>query len=134
MKKLGMWSLVVFIYLSTFGVPILVGYLTFAEEIEARTGGGFFYFVFFLTFIVFLKKIFNAIKKQKAGYTKAIFKLLISMITLYLVYKVTTYIQINFEELATLILWTIGGRLLGFGFELIAIRTDKLYLEEIGVV
>ena len=56
------------------------------------------------------------------------------MITLYLVYKITTYIQINFEELATLILWSIGGRLLGFGFELIAVRTDKIYLEEIGVV
>lgn len=133
-KKLGIWLLAMLIYLSTFGVPIIAGYITFAEVIEERTGGGFFYFVFFITFIIFLKKIFNAIKKQKAGYTKAIFKLLISMITLYLVYKITTYIQINFEELATLILWSIGGRLLGFVFELIAVRTDKIYLEEIGVV
>lgn len=134
MKKLKIWGLTLLIYLSTFGVPIIAGYLTFAEKIEETTGGGFFYFVFFITFIVFLTKIFNAIKKQKAGYTKAIFKLLVSMITLYVVYEITTYIQINFQELGALILWTIFGRLLGFMFELIAIRIDKVYLEEIGVV
>ena len=64
-KKLGIWLLAMLIYLSTFGVPIIAGYITFAEVIEERTGGGFFYFVFFITFIIFLKKIFNAIKKQK---------------------------------------------------------------------
>ena len=90
--------------------------------------------VFFITFIVFLTKIFNAIKKQKAGYTKAIFKLVVSMITLYVIYTITTYIQINFEQLGILILWTIFGRLLGFAFELIAVKIDKVYLEEIGVV
>ncbi len=63
MKKLKIWGLTLLMYLATFGVPILAGYLTFAEKIEETTGGGFFYFVFFITFIVFLTKIFNAIKK-----------------------------------------------------------------------
>lgn len=134
MKKLRVWFLVVLIYLATFGTPLTVGYLTFAEQIEAKTGGAFFYFVFFVVFVVFLKKILNAIKKQKASYTKAIFKLLISLVVLYLTYKVTSYVQLNFQELAQLLLWTIGGRLIGFLLELLAVKTDKVYLEEIGVV
>lgn len=134
MKKLRVWFLVILIYLATFGVPLIVGYLTFAEQIEAKTGGAFFYFVFFVVFVVFLKKILNAIKKQKASYTKAIFKLLISLVVLYLTYKVTSYVQINFQQLAQLLLWTIGGRLIGFLLELLAVKTDKVYLEEIGVV
>lgn len=134
MKKIYIWLLAVAIYLAVFGVPIVTGYIMFAEQIGAKTGGAFFYFVSLIAFLFMLKKINAAIKRQKAGVTKAIFKLTVSLTTLYLSYMIVKYIGLNFDDLANLILITIGGRLLGFFLELLAVRIDKTYLEEIGVV
>lgn len=133
-KKLSVWLLAIANYLAVFGIPIVASYLMFAEQIEAKIGGGFLYLSLLVIFVTFIKKITNAIKKQKAGYTKAIFKLLVSFVTLYVVYQLTLYIELNFEQLSNLILISIAARLLGFFIELWAVKIDKVFLEEIGVV
>jgi predicted Na+-dependent transporter len=134
MKKLFIWLLAIGNYLAIFGVPIVVSYLLFAEQIEAKIGGAFWYFVLLVLFVLFVKKINAAIKKQKAGYTKAIFKLLVSLITLYVVYQATLYIEVNFDKLAELIIYAIAGRMLGFALELWAVKIDKVFVESIGVI
>lgn len=134
MKQLKVWLLAIGIYLLTFGVPITVGYLLFAKEINTESGGAFFYFVSTVIFAAFYVKIRSSIKKQKAGVPKAVIKLLVSSLVLYILYEMVGYVSINFSDLSTLLLYTIGGRVLAFVLEVIAVKVDKDYVEEIGVI
>lgn len=134
MVKFKIWLMVVAIYLAMFGTPIAAGYILFAEQIEAKTGGGFFYIIGSVTFVLLLRKILAAIKKQKAGITKAMFKFAVSFVTLYILYEFVGYINGNFSDLRWVLLWTLGGRIVALAFELWAVKIDKVFLEEIGVV
>lgn len=132
--KAKIWSLILLAYLATFGTPITFGYIFFAEQIEAKTGGGLFYIVATTVGSFLVIKILLAIRKWKASITKAIIKAAITLFILYIVYQVIGYITFNFEDLATLVLYTIIGRTVAVVAEITAIRINKEYVEEIGVI
>jgi hypothetical protein len=133
MQKFKIWLLVFLNWLFVFGTPIASGYvLLLAEEPTFVTG--FLYIVLAIVASIFAKKISNAIKNMKASYTKSIFKLALSSILLYVVWVFVSYVGVNFNEIAKLLLLTIAGRLVGFVFEMIAIKIDASYVEEIGVI
>lgn len=132
--KAKIWSLILLAYLATFGTPIAFGYYFFAEQIEAKTGGGLFYIVATTVGSFLVIKMLLAIRKWKASTTKAIIKAAITLFILYVVYQVIGYITFNFEDLATLVLYTIIGRTVAVVAEITAIRIDKEYVEEIGVI
>jgi len=133
MQKLKVWILVVLNWLVVFGTPIITGYLfLLAEKPTVMTG--FFYLIVVVVGIVFTKKISTSIKKMEASFTKAIFKLVLALGILYIVWIFVSYIGVNFNEVAKIILFTIIGRLVGFIFEMIAIKIDAEYVEKIGVI
>jgi|LGOV01.1.fsa_nt_gb hypothetical protein len=132
--KAKIWSLIVLSYIATFGTPITFGYIFFAEQIEAKTGGGLFYIVSTIVGTFLVIKMLLAIRKWKASIAKAIIKATITLGLLYIVYEVIGYVTFNFEDLATLVLYTIIGRTVAVVLEILAIRIDKVYVEEIGVI
>lgn len=134
MSKFKIWLLVIMIYLAMFGTPIATGYILFEDQIATETGYGFISVITASVFIVALSKILHGVRKQKAGNTKAIFKVATAITTLYIIYEFVGYINGNFADLRWVILWTILGRIGAFLFELWAVSIDKVYLEEIGVV
>lgn len=134
MNKVYVWLLAIMMYLAMFGTPLVAGYYLFAEQIDATTGGMFFYFVGFAVFIFFIRKLLVSIRKQKAGYIKAIFKFMLSFATFYVAYSFVSYIEANFGDLAIVLLAATGGRILAFVFEILAIKIDREYVNEIGVI
>jgi|SRR5690554_4376640 len=134
MKKFKIWLLVILNFIVMFGTPIIAGYFIFANDISSHKGGAFFYFVILVTVVVFTKRISTAIKKMKASGTKAIFKLFMTLMVLYALYLLVTYIGFNFSELSKLILITIAGRIVSFILELLILKIDSEYVEEIGVL
>jgi len=132
--KAKIWGLVVAAYLATFGTPIGFGYYFFAEQIEAKTGGGLFYIVCTTVGTFLIIKILLAIRKWKASIAKAIIKAAITLVLLYVLYEVIGYVTFNFEDLASLVLFSIVGRVVAVVLEVLAIRMDKEYVEEIGVI
>jgi len=133
-EKMKIWGLITLSYLTTFGTPIGFGYYFFAERIEAKTGGGFLYIVVSVTGIFLITKILLAIRKWKASAAKALIKATITLGLLYVTYTAITYISFNFEDLATILLFTMLGRVVATIFEVLAIRINKEYVEEIGVI
>lgn len=134
MKKFKIWLLIILNFIVMFGTPIIAGYFIFANDISSHKGGAFFYFVILVTVVVFTKRISTAIKKMKASGTKAIFKLFMTLIVLYALYLLVTYIGFNFAELSKLILITMAGRIVSFVLELLILKIDREYVEEIGVL
>lgn len=133
MQKLKVWILVILNWLVVFGTPLITGYLfLLAEKPTVMTG--FLYAVVAVVGIVFTKKISTAIKKMEASFTKAIFKLVLALGILYIVWVFVSYIGVNFNEVAKVILFSIAGRIAGFILEMIAIKIDETYVEKIGVI
>ena len=71
---------------------------------------------------------------MKASYTKAIFKLFISCLLLYVLWVFISYVGVNFVQLARVVIFSLIGRAFGFVFEMLAIKLDAAYIEEIGVI
>lgn len=133
MQKLKLWILILLNWLFIFGTPIVAGYvLLLADEPTQITG--FFYLVVAVTGVAFAKKITSAIKKMKASFTKAIFKVFLSLVMLYVVWVFVSYVGFNFAEIAKVLLFSMCGRLLGFVCEMLALKIDASYIEEIGVI
>lgn len=134
MTKFKIWLLIILNFIFTFGTPIIAGYILFCDQISDKQGGSFFYFVVTVAVALFFKRINTAIKKMKASYPKAIFKLFINLVVLATIYMLVNYIAFNFVELGRLILITIGGRLLAAVCEFIALKIDSEYIETLGVL
>jgi len=134
MKKFWVWVCAIFSYLATFGAPIAVSYHYFAKSYSVDAGGSFLYFVLTIIFVLLYKRMSKALKKQKVGVPNAIFKLILTMIGLLVMFYVVEYIGHNFTKLIYVISSAILGRFVGAVLEIVAIRIDRDYLEEIGVM
>lgn len=134
MTKFKIWLLIILNFIFTFGTPIIAGYILFNNQISEKQGGSFFYLIVTVAVSIFFKRINTAIKKMKASYPKAIFKLFINLVVLVTIYMLVNYIAFNFAELGKLIIITIGGRLLAAVCEFIALKIDSEYIESLGVL
>ena len=134
MKKFWVWVCAIFSYLFTFGTPLVVSYFYFARSYSVDVGGSFFYFAVTTIFILLYKRMAKALKKQKVGVPNAIFKLLLTLVALLVLFYVVEYIGHNFTKLVYVISSAILGRFVGAILEIVAVRIDRDYLEEIGVM
>jgi ABC-type antimicrobial peptide transport system permease subunit len=133
-KHFWVWVCAIFSYIFTFGAPILASYFYFATSYNVNVGGSFFYFIVTIVFALLYKKMLKAVKKQKIGIPNAIFKFILTLVGLVVLFFVVEYIGHNFSKLIYVISAAIIGRVVGTVLEIVAIKVDRDYLEEIGVM
>lgn len=132
--KLKVWLFIALKYLMSFGLPIGVAFWRYSEVHTVKFWGSFLYFVLATIFILLIKKLTGAIKKQKVGIIKAVFKFVVTIIALSIVYFAVDYIGSNFRELVWVIAAGGLGAIFGLVFEILAINTDKEFADSTGLL
>lgn len=132
--KLKIWILIILHYIVMFGTPFVASYFLLAEDVNTSFGGVTFYITIITIILVLFIRINTVIKKMKASYPKAIFKLFVTLVVLWFLYTFFGYVSYNFNQLLGVVGLSFLGRIVAFIFEIWALKLDAKYIDEIGVM
>lgn len=136
-KYVGLWLLIIMSYLMEFGVPLVAAYFLFTHTggvlTQVQVYGGVFFAVATGVAVSFYARIKAILKTIEIGYAKLSFKLFASLIVFFALYNIVLNVQANTDGIIKLLLITVMGQLLSYGFKMFAVRVDKEYVNKIGV-
>lgn len=132
--KLKIWILIILHYIVMFGTPFIASYFLLAEDVDTSFGGVVFYLAILTIILILFIRINTTIKKMKASYPKAIFKLFVTLVVLWFLYTFFGYVSYNFNQLLGVVGLSFLGRIVAFIFEIWALKLDANYIDEIGVM
>lgn len=136
-KYVGLWLLIILSYLMEFGVPLVAAYFLFTHTggvlTQVQVYGGVFFAVVIGIAISFYARLKAIMKTIETGYAKLSIKLFGSMALFFALYKIIMSVQTNTEAIIKLLIITVMGQILSYGFKMLAVKNNKEFVNKIGV-